>query len=247
MSAFVLAYVFAALIFSAFIKGSLGLGFSTICLAILVHVLDLKTAISVVLFPSLLSNLIVMFDAGHWRLSARLFWSMLLMAFPGMLVGLMLLKQADNTPSLLILSAVLMMYGAWGVRNLAFQLPEHWRTRANPLIGFATGAVNGATGSQIFPIMPYLLSLPISKEVLVQTINMSFTLCSLIMLGGLAWLGFLDLETSARFSLGVIPVAIGVWLGNRARKRMDDTLYRRRAMQLMIVLGVLLAVRQLVS
>ena len=110
MSGLEIAFIFFALILSAFIKGSLGLGFSTICLAMLVHVLDLKTAISIVLFPSLLSNMLVIIDAGHVRQSLLQFWALLLMCIPGMLVGLLLLKQADNTASLLLLSLVLIVY-----------------------------------------------------------------------------------------------------------------------------------------
>lgn len=246
MSEFEITYIFMALIVSAFIKGSLGLGFSTICLAMLVHVIDLKTAISIVLLPSLLSNAMVMIDAGHFRASLRLFWPMLAMAVPGMWLGLMMLRQTDNSASLLILSAVLVAYGIWGYRNRELRIVAGWQPALNPWIGLTTGMVNGATGSQIFPIMPYLLSLPIAKEVLVQTINMSFTLCSLIMLAALYGYGFLDVKTGAAFSLSVIPVALGVWWGNKARHRMNEDLYRRLAMLLMVFLGVLLLVRKLI-
>ena len=245
MSEFQIAYVVAALIVSAFIKGSLGLGFSTICLAILVHVIDLKTAISIVLLPSLLSNLIVMVDAGQFRISLRLFWTMLAMAIPGMWIGLQLLRSPENSFSLLILAVVLVVYGVWGYRNRTFRVADEYRPKLNPIVGLSTGMINGATGSQIFPIMPYLLSLSINKEVLVQTINMSFTLCSLIMLLALYSYDFLDVESGVAFSLSVVPVALGVWLGNKARQRMHDDLYRRLAMLLMVLLGVLLIIRKL--
>ena len=235
--------IFAALVFSAFIKGSLGLGFSTICVAILVHVVDLKTAISIVLFPSLLSNLIVMIDAGHFRASLAQFWLMLLMAMPGMWLGFQLLNQVDNRGSLLLLGGVLMVYGVLGYWQRHWRLFVRRPAPMNALIGLSTGMVNGATGSQIFPIMPYLLSLPISKDLLVQTINLSFTLCSLLMLALLWSAGHLDVTSSAAFSLGILPVALGVWLGNRARRYMQDDLYRRLAMVLMTVLGLLITLR----
>ena len=240
-----LVFIFAALIFSAFLKGSLGMGFSTICLAILVNVIELKTAISIVVLPSLISNLIVMVDAGHLRQSLKQFGAMLLMAIPGMLLGLQLLRQSDNSASLLILALVLICYGLWGWRNRAFRLDPQWMPRLNPWIGLFTGSVNGATGSQIFPIMPYLLSLPIAKDVIVQTINLSFTLCSLIMLASLLWIGALDTQSMATYSLGIVPVALGVWLGNKLRRRLSDDRYRQAVMALIVVLGVILLSRQL--
>lgn len=233
-------FVLAALIFSAFIKGSLGLGFSTICLAILANVIELKTAISIVVLPSLLSNIVVMIDAGQFRVSLKQFWAMFLMAVPGMLVGLQLLRQADNTHSITLLSLVLIVYGCWGLFKPNFTIDNNKVAKLNPLIGFITGTVNGATGSQIFPIMPYLLSLHISRDLLIQTINISFTLCSLIMLSSLALMGSLNTESIATYSLGIIPVAIGVWLGNKLRKRLSDERYRQAVMLLIIILGALL-------
>ena len=236
-------FIFAALIFSAFIKGSLGMGFSTICMAILANVIELKTAISLVLLPSLTSNLMVMFAAGNFRLCLRTFASLLIMAVPGMLIGFQLLKQSDNTISVVLLALVLMFYGVWGLKNHALRLDSRWVPRLNPIVGLLTGTVNGATGSQIFPIMPYLLSLQVSKDVLVQTMNMSFTLCSIVMLLGLVQMGTLDTQSMLTYSLGIIPVMFGVWLGDKVRQRLSDERFRKSVMLLIITLGGLLLLR----
>lgn len=238
-------FILFALCFSAFIKGSLGLGFSTICLAILANAIELKTAISIVLLPSLISNLIVMFDAGQWRSSIKLFWLLLVMNVPGMLIGLQLLRRADNTISVIILGCVLLIYGFWGLRNSKFKIPDHMISKLNPFIGLTSGMVNGATGSQIFPVMPYLLSLNITKDQLILAINLSFTLNSLVMLGSLSYMGTLDLNSALTYALGVIPVSLGVWYGNRIRKRLSDEKYRKMAMFLIIALGALLLTRTL--
>lgn len=236
-------FILIALVFSAFIKGSLGMGFSTICLAILANVIELKTAISIVVLPSLITNGMVMITAGNWRISMTTFWLMLLMTVPGMLLGLQLLRQADNSHSLTVLSVVLISYGVWGLRNHRFRIADTLVPRLNPLIGFLTGAVNGATGSQIFPIMPYLLSLNINKDIVVLTINFSFTICSIIMLGGLLWIDALDTNSMFTYSLGIVPVMIGVALGNKVRARLSDERFRQSVMVLIIVLGLLLLVR----
>lgn len=238
-------FIVTALVFSAFVKGSLGMGFSTICLAILANFIDLKTAISIVLIPSLVSNLVIMITSGHWRLSIRTFWPMLLMALPGMLLGLQLLKTRNNTLSLLVLSLVLIGYGIWGLRNHDFRIRDQHIPLLNPIIGLLTGTVNGATGSQIFPIMPYLLSLNISKDLMVQTINMSFTLCSLVMLAGLFSINALNFTSMLAYSLGVIPVMISVIIGNRVRAHLTDRRFRFAVMLLIIFLGGIMLLRQI--
>ena len=239
----VFLFVLFALITSALIKGAIGLGFSTICLAMLANVIELKTAISIVVLPSLLSNLMVMFDVGNFKVCVKTFLWMFIMALPGMLLGLQLLRQPDNTWSVTLLALVLIVYGIWGWSNHQFKIDQRHLKKLNPIVGFITGSVNGATGSQIFPIMPYLLSLNISKDMLVQTINLSFTLCSLIMLGSLYAMQSLDTESIATYSLGIIPVAIGVWLGNKVRRKIPEDRFRQSVMLLIILLGSLLLLR----
>ncbi len=237
-------FVIFSLVVSAFIKGSLGLGFSTICLAMLANVIELKTAISIVVLPSLMSNLIVMFEAGNFRISLSRFLFMILMSAPGMLVGLQLLRQTDNSASVSVLAVVLVIYGCWGWLNHTAKIEDAHIPKFNPFVGFTTGMVNGATGSQIFPVMPYLLSLNISKDVLVQTINISFTLNSLIMLGFLIHLNALDIDSIATYSLGIIPVAIGVWLGGKVRRRIPEHRFKQMVMGLIVALGILLLVNR---
>jgi len=236
-------FVLLALSFSAFIKGSLGLGFSTICLAMLANVIELKTAISIVVLPSLLSNLIVMLQAGHLRISLRRFYLLIACALPGMFLGLQVLRLEDNAFSIQVLGSVLIIYGVWGWFNHRFTINQTLEKRLNPAVGIFTGVVNGATGSQIFPIMPYLLSLNISKDVLVQTINLSFTLNSLVMLGFLISIDRLDSSSTLTYSLGILPVTIGVWLGGKVRKRIPEQGFKRMVMLLIMTLGALLLSR----
>ena len=235
-------FVIFARVLSAFIKGSLGLGFSTVCLAILANVIELKTAISIVVLPSLLSNAIVMLEAGHFKISLTTFFTMIIMSVPGMAIGLQLLSQSDNTASVSVLAVVLIIYGCWGWVNHQFRIDDKYISRLNPLVGIVTGTVNGATGSQIFPIMPYLLSLNINKDVLVQTINISFTLNSIIMLAFLSTMNTLDTRSILTYSLGIIPVAMGVWLGGKVRRRIPEELFKRAVMVLIVGLGLLLLI-----
>lgn len=234
---FEIAFILFALCFSAFVKGALGLGFSTVCLAILANAIDLKVAISIVLIPSMLSNLIVMQSVGNFRVSIQQFWPLFLTTLIGMSIGLTILTQTNNTISKGILGTVLIIYGIWSYWKRSYRIKDSLIPKLNPIIGFFTGLVNGATGSQIFPIMPYLLSLNISKEIFLQTINLSFTLCSIIMMFTLWQVDALDINSLVKYSLGVIPVAIGVWLGGKVRKRLSDDRFRQMIMIIIVLLG----------
>jgi len=184
-----------------------------------------------------------MLQAGNLRISLQRFYLLIIFSLPGMLIGLQALRLEDTRLSIKVLGAVLVIYGIWGWFNHWFEIRCELEKTLNPIIGILTGIVNGATGSQIFPVMPYLLSLNISKDVLVQTINLSFTLNSIVMLLFLISIDRLDTGSILNYSLGIIPVAIGVWLGGKLRKRIPEQGFKRLVMLLIVVLGAVLLSR----
>ncbi|MEA2541846.1 MAG: uncharacterized protein QOH35_3212, partial [Acidobacteriaceae bacterium] len=57
--------------------------------------------------------------------------------------------------------------------------------RRRPIIGIVTGAVTGATGVFVIPATPYLQSLGLQKDELVQALGLSFTVSTVALAGGL--------------------------------------------------------------
>ena len=58
--------VCGAFLFAGLVKGTTGLGFATTALSFLVYAIGLKEALPLLIVPSVVSNLIVMRDAGHF-------------------------------------------------------------------------------------------------------------------------------------------------------------------------------------
>ena len=237
MDASIAAYVLAAFLASAFLKGITGLGFSTICLGMLASVVDIKIAIPLVLIPSLTSNVLVMVEAGRFRPALARFWVIFACAVPGLVIGLWLLDSVASAVASTCLGAVLLAYGVWALGNHHASLPPHLERWLNPPVGLSTGIINGLTGSQVMPVLPYLLSLRLDKNTFVQAINISFTISSLVMLSGLAKLGLLDWEKLGMSALGIAPVGLGIWLGGKVRRKLSETLFRKVVLVLLIGLG----------
>lgn len=236
-----MAALLAAAFTAAFVKGITGLGFSTVCLGLLASVVDLKLAIPLVLVPSLSSNVMVMVEARRFRAALRRFWPMYLAALPALVAGLALLAAVESTSARRVLGVVLFLYGLWAMANPRFSLAPSAERWLSAPVGAMTGFVNGLTGSQVMPVLPYLLSLELNPAVFVQAINISFTASSLVMMAGLAYLGLLDLPLLAVSTLGVLPVAAGIWLGSRVRRRLAEGTFRRVVLLALLGLGANLA------
>jgi uncharacterized membrane protein YfcA len=235
-----IAIIALAYFVAAFVKGATGLGFSTSALPILALGLGLKAGMPLVIIPSLVSNSIIMVQAGHFRETVGRFWPMFLATIPGILIGLAVLEMVDSILAGAVLGLVLMNYGVITLFRHGKPLSDKVARRLAPISGFATGLINGITGSQVMPVLPFLLSMRLEPKRFLQAINISFSLSSIVMALGLARLGLMTIETLWISLAGLVPVYLGTKLGTRVRDRMDAETFRKVVLIMLIIFGVIL-------
>ena len=232
-----------AFFFAAFAKGITGMGFATTCLPLIALPLGLEFALPLVLVPSVASNIIVQVEVGHFRETMCRFWSMVLAAMIGVAIGIYLLSVLETRIASALLGVVLIVYGVFALRTPDIRLPPHMETPLAPLAGLTTGLINGMTGSQLMPVLPYLMSLKLDRERFVQAINCSFTASSLVMAAGLSQIGLMDWERVLVSMLGIVPVWLGLKLGSPVRQKISPDLFRTLVILMLMASGVLLMVR----
>lgn len=237
------AFILAAYIIAGSIKGLTGIGFSTSCLPIMALRLDMKVAIPLVIVPSVVSNIAVMVQAGGFREAIKRFWPMYLGSIPGLVIGLLMLVAINVNISKAILGVVLIVYTIWALNSPTTSISTEWEKRLKTLVGFCTGFINGLTGSQMMPSMPYLLSINLSKNNFVQAINISFTLSSIIMLIGMNRLGYVDLKLFLLAAAGLIPVLSTVYFSGRLQKHLSGAAYRKLVLTFLMVMGIILLLK----
>ena len=106
-------FILIAYVVAASIKGLTGIGFSTSCLPIMALRLDLKVAIPLVIIPSIVSNIVVMIQAGRFREALRRFWPLYVSSVPGLLIGLSILVAINTVAAKAMLGLVLIAYAFW--------------------------------------------------------------------------------------------------------------------------------------
>lgn len=240
MSFETLAIIACAYFIAAFVKGATGLGFSTSALPILAMGLGLKAGMPLVIIPSLVSNSIIMAQTGHFRETLGRFWPMFLATIPGLILGLAVLERVDTLLAGAVLGVVLMIYGVITLFRPGNPLSDKLARKIAPVSGFLTGFVNGITGSQVMPVLPFLLSLRLDPKRFLQAINISFSLSSIVMALGLAHLGLFTLDTLWISLAGLVPVYIGTKLGMIVRDRLDAETFRKVVLIMLIIFGIIL-------
>lgn len=235
-----IAAILSVYLFAATTKGVTGLGFSTTCLPFLTVIVGLKAALPLLIIPSISSNLIVMHNAGRFDDTLRRFWPMLAATVPGLLLGLWALGRADGTKVAAVLGCVLLVWCVFALVKPKMQLPARLEAPLGPVSGFLTGAVNGLTGSQVMPSLPYLMALHLERNMFIQAINCSFTMSSLIMALGLQRLGLFTADAVILSALGTVVVFAGVRFGTRLRAALAPDAFRIAVLCMLMVMGLVL-------
>ena len=100
--------------------------------------------------------------------------------------------------------------------------------------------INGITGSQVMPVVPFLMMLRLERNLFIQAVNCSFTLSSLVMVLGLGLLGLFSWEDVLISALGVFFVTFGLSLGAAIRHRLSEALFRQGILVMLSLMGLAL-------
>lgn len=243
MDPVLLAVAAFGLFFAGIVKGTTGIGYSSCALPFLVPVVGLQQAIVLIVMPAILSNIFVAFSAGHFREIFARFWPLYVATPVGIVVGVAFLSSIDQRLSIAILGSVIVAYAAMSLLQPNLALKQPWDRILNAPVGFATGLLTGLTGSQVMPLLPYMMGLHLEPNRLIQAINLAVTITSIFLGIGLLLSGLMDVPSLGLSLLAVIPAVVGVSLGNRVRGLLPVPLFRRLMLAVLLAIGMMFILR----
>ena len=223
------------------LKGFTGLGFSTCALPFLVLAVGVKTAVALVLVPAIASNVMLLWRVGHVPETVSRFWPMYVALIPGVANGISLLSWVDGGTAACGLGLITMLYASLSLWRPNLRLSPSLEGPMQLPVGLLNGLLTGLTGSQIMPLLPYMMGLQLDSDRLVQAVNVAVTFTAALMLIGLAVAGLLPQQLAVLSIIGVVPASIGTIVGNHARTRVPAAQFRYVVLFTLLVLGAMLA------
>ena len=236
----------AALVGSAFlaaglVKGVVGLGLPAVAMALLGLAMPPVEAASLLVVPTIVTNIWQLYAGPRLGAVTRRFATMMAAICAGIPLGIGLLTR--GTYATVALGAVLVAYGAIGLIAPRFSIPKRAERWCSPLVGLVTGAVTGATAVGAVPLAPYLSSLDLDKEEIIQALGLAFTVSMLALAAGLALEGKFHAAVAGGSLLALLPAFAGMALGQRIRERMSPAVFRRSFFAGLLALGAYMVVR----
>jgi uncharacterized membrane protein YfcA len=152
----------ATFVIAGGVKGVIGLGLPTISLGLLTAVLDLTTAMALLIAPSFVTNVYQASSGGYAGVILRRIWLFLLMAAATVWLGATALTRVDLGVVTTVLGLLLVAYGGLNLAGIRLTIPGHIEGWTGPIFGAANGILTGMTGSFVVPGVMYLQGIGLS-------------------------------------------------------------------------------------
>jgi uncharacterized protein len=237
---FLILIVFAFLL-AGFVKGVLGLGLPTVSMGLLAVTMPPSQALAIVIVPAIVTNIWQTFAGPYLRGIVRRLWPLMVGTLIGIWFASGLLTGPYARYGPIVLGALLVIYAIIGLRKFSFHVAPSDEKWVGGIVGLITGVVSAATGVQVIPSMPYMQSIGMEKDELVQALGVYFTVATMALAFELTGAGLLTAATALPGGVAIVAAFTGMFIGQAVRSRMEQEAFRRWFLIAMLLLGFYLA------
>lgn len=237
----------AGLALSGLVKGVTGIGYATCAMPLLAMAVGLETALALVVVPALVSNIAVIASGRNLLRTVARFRLFYLAILPGIACGTLLLGQLDQRIATHGLAFLTVAYVVLAVIRPNLAMPARLEKPLALPAGFVNGVLTGLTGSQILPLVPYMLALRLDAQTQVQAINLAVAIAAVTLGAALFATGIMTPELLSLSALGALPAIAGTGAGNFLRGHLPIEALRRLTLAALLVSAVGLSGREAIE
>jgi uncharacterized membrane protein YfcA len=239
-----LTAIAAVFLLAGFVKGMIGMGLPTVGVGLLGLMMSPAEAAAIIVVPSLVTNVWQAAAGGALREVARRLWPMLLGIGVGTWLGAVALPSAKSGQATIWLGVALVAYAVFGLCNLHPKTPPRHERWVGALAGIATGAVSIATAIFTIPGVPYVQSLGLDRDKLVQALGLSFTTSTVALAVALSQSGEMNAGVALPALAALAASLAGMAAGQKIRGLVSPRTFRLCFFIGLLVLGAHLALHR---
>ncbi len=245
--ALIVTLAFVVMGFAGFVKGAVGFALPMITISGVGSLMTAELAIAAILLPSLVTNVMQSLREGLLEAlgTLRRFWRLNLVLF--VLIGLcaQLVVMLPEWLLFLILGLMVTVFGTLQLTGWRPEIPVHRRARAEWMTGGIAGFFGGLAGVWGPPILLFLLALETPKREQVRAQGISFLIGSAVLVTAHFQSGLLDSSTLPYSALMVVPAVCGMLLGRAVQDQLNQEVFRRLTLIVLVLAGLNLLRRAL--
>ncbi len=234
----IIALIAITFVAAGFVKGTIGLGLPTVTLAILTFPIGLQKTLSILVLPILITNIWQALIGPHLKEILRRFWPFLLMAIISVWFGVKVLDNSRPDYLVALLGAVLILNSLIAYTGYRTPAPAPEREKIWSVVCSGLGGLMfGMTGNFIVPGILFLQALGLKRDMMVQTLGVTFTTISATLAVSLTSRSMMTGDLTLASIASLAPASLGLWLGVRYRKSVSEEQFRKLFFAGLFVIG----------
>jgi len=233
-----MAAILASLFMGGILKGVTGAGAPIIAIPVMAAILDLPTAVMIMLLPNLLTNIGQSWQFRSHQPERRFLWPYLAGGACGVLLGTALLTGLPSRGLDMLVAGAVLLYVAFRLVKPGWTVSGALaRTLAAPA-GVAAGVLQGATGLSAPATLSFLGAVRLPRPAFVATVALLFLIFSTVHITALTILGVFTFTLALISLCALAPILLGMQVGSRLSARIDHVTFDRVVLCLLVVVAV---------
>jgi len=232
-----------AVVVAAFVKGAVAFGFPTLATPLFALVVDVKTAIAILILPNLAMDTVQALRRPGLVAVARRHAVLYAAGVVGTFIGTYQLKRFSDRQALMVLGVFIMLFVVVNISRLAFRVDPAWERYLAAPAGIVAGVMGGITNAHGTPLVLYFYALGLDKGDFVRGIALAFILYKAAQFVAVVSAGMMT-PVLFGLSVGASVVALGGFaIGLAVQDRMNQRMFNRAVLTVLAALGVFLVFR----
>lgn len=228
----------AVFLLAGTIKGSVGIGLPTASVGMMSQFVEPRTAISLVVFPLLVTNLWQVLRAGDFIATTRTYRPFLVTLIIVLGLTTLGLPHVPTDGLMLALGAIVILFAISSLISAPPYLPEKFDTLGQYATGICAGIIGGLTSIWGPPMVIYLLARRTEKEAFIRALGTMLFLGSLPLAVGFWLNGMLTKEIAIASGLLTIPALVGFGIGEVLRRKLNAERFRTAVLVMFLIMGL---------
>lgn len=228
---------------SSLVHGSIGFGFGMIATPLLALYADLQIAITFLLIPTMIVNIISISSEGRFFEALRKFWFIIFLMVIGSSFGTILLVYSNSDYFKLLLAFIILVYLLQSFVKIEASFVSKYPKSSTYGLGIFGGVLSGLTNIVAPLMIMYTLELKYSKKDSIQLSNLCFLFTKIGQIVVFFYFSAFTYETFEVSIIGVLVVVFGMFFGIQIKKRIDAKFYTKILKVLLFMIACILIIQ----
>ncbi|MBV1868557.1 MAG: sulfite exporter TauE/SafE family protein [Marinosulfonomonas sp.] len=225
------------------VKGLSGIGMPLAALPILSFGFSVPQSVALISIPIIVTNIRqALKNGGAWNVVKR-FWRLQIVVAITLAFSSRWMVTLDETLLLLTAGGALVISVFFMSIGGKYQLPARHERWVSIFVGVAAGVLGGVSSLFGMPVVLFLASLKVSKDEFITAIAVIYLFAAVPYAVGLVYHGAMLPADVVASSLSVIPALLGLEVGRRLIRNVNDVVFRRILLSILFLMGISMILR----